>query len=118
MGLEADEGFCSNEAELIGVAGYNTSTTDSKVRGFYQTLYSGINRANLLLENNQITDSVEQVARVEIRGEALFLRGYFYFMLVSNFGEIPLITKPIQSANTSELQIKQSSLQEIYDSIT
>src|SRR5690606_16606153 len=47
-----------------------------------------------------------------------FLRGYFYFMLVSNFGEIPLITKPIQSANTSELQIKQSSLQEIYDSIT
>jgi len=118
MGLETDEGFCSNETELRGVAGYNTSTVDGKVKSFYQTLYSGINRANLLLENLEITDSVEQVKRVEIRGEALFLRGYFYFMLVSNFGEVPLITQSIQSASTSELQVEQASLKQIYESIT
>jgi len=66
--------------------------------GLWQKYYSGIYRANLLLqkldeapEDSDISDEFK--ARAE--GEAKFLRAYFYFDLVRFFGNVPLITEPL-----------------------
>lgn len=32
------------------------------------------------------------------RSEALFLRGYFYYMLVTHFGDVPLVLEPTLTA--------------------
>lgn len=116
MGIEADEGFCSNAAELATVAGYNVSTNDIKVQRFYQALYIGINRANELLENID-KPKMDENKRASIRGQALFLRGYFYFMLVSNFGDVPLVLKTIETAAASDIQLPRTSSKVIYDQI-
>lgn len=116
MGIEADEGFCSNAAELTGVAGYNVSTTDAKVTGYWQALYAGINRANTLLENiNKPT--MDETERGKIKGQALFLRGYFYFMLVSNFGEVPLILETPKTASAADIQVPRASIKLVYEQI-
>ena len=52
---------------------------------FWETAYQGIDRANLLLENVH-KPQMDEARRGMIKGEALFLRAYFYFLLVDNFG--------------------------------
>lgn len=116
MGIEADEGFCSNTTELSGVAGYNVSTTDTKVTGYWQALYAGINRANELLENiNKPT--MDETKRANIKGQALFLRGYFYFMLVSNFGAVPLVLETPKTASAADIQKPRTPIKEVYEQI-
>jgi len=66
----------------------------------WTALYQGIGRANLLLANidnaTQVADSIKK----NIYGEALFLRAFNYFQLVSRYGDVPLVLKPtLQSTN-------------------
>ena len=58
--------------------------------------YQMINRANLVLEKGPtITDNT--TLRDRVVGEAKFLRGWAYFELVSQWGEVPLYTEPVTS---------------------
>mgnify|MGYP000314993846 CR=1 FL=1 len=57
----------------------------------WQGLYEGINNANYFLE--RITDApVTEENKKLYRGEATFLRAYFYFLLAQSWGDVPLIT--------------------------
>lgn len=116
MGLETDEGFCSNATELAGVAGFNTSSTDSKVQSYWQVLYVGINKANMLLANINVPE-MDETKRNKIKGQALFLRAYFYFMLVSRFDGVPLILETAPSAAAKDLQVPRTSSKEVYAKI-
>ncbi len=116
MGLDADEGFNGLPVELATVGGYNVSTNDVKVEAFWQQLYIGINKANLLLENiNKPT--MDETKRKVIEGQALFLRGYFYFMLVRNFGAVPLVLKTPVSASGQSIQLPRIPAKQIYEQI-
>ncbi len=65
------------------------SSNELNINRFWEGLYQGINYANNLLENVDKPDiSVEK--RNNIKGQALFLRAYYYFLLVDNFGDVPL----------------------------
>lgn len=62
-------------------------------RQFWKDRYEGIFRANnfiATLDNCKDLPSVE--VRNQLMGEALFLRAFFYYELVSMYGNIPLIT--------------------------
>lgn len=81
---------------------------------FWTALYQGIERANLLLENVD-KPVMDEVKRDAIKGEALFLRAYFYFLLVDHFGDVPLrITSTKSPQNTS---IVRSPIKDVYDQI-
>ncbi|WP_109698983.1 RagB/SusD family nutrient uptake outer membrane protein [Chitinophaga deserti] len=69
---------------------------------FWETAYQGIDRANLLLENLH-KPKMDETRRNVIRGEALFLRAYYYFLLVDNFGGVPLKLVSTQSPNDTYL---------------
>lgn len=101
MGTEADEGFYAT-SNFAGPQVYNHSTADTYVLNLWQLLYDGINRANVLLEN---TDKpvMDETKRAAIRGEAKFLRAYYYFLLVSNWGDVPLILKATSSAKNTNI---------------
>lgn len=66
----------------------------------WAALYEGINRANLLLENVDNADAPEAVKNT-VKGEALFLRAYFHFLLVTYWGDVPLKTHSTASAENS-----------------
>jgi len=72
---------------------YDCQASTAIYSNCWTALYAGINAANLLIANidsSKIKDNVRQVAL----GEALFLRGFYYFQLVTRYGDVPLITKP------------------------
>ncbi|WP_017257336.1 RagB/SusD family nutrient uptake outer membrane protein [Pedobacter arcticus] len=70
------------------VLNYDAAATD--IEKMWAALYDGINRANLLLANID-KPTMEDAKRNAIKGEAKFLRGYYYFLLVSNWGDVPLV---------------------------
>lgn len=87
--------------------------------GYCNTLwlgyYSLINKANIALDqiyNNDAIIASEQVKR-QSEGEARFLRGYGYFMLVRFFGRVPLIDTVFDNA-ASQSNVPQSSAEEVY----
>ncbi|RZM02490.1 MAG: hypothetical protein EOO88_57105 [Pedobacter sp.] len=96
MGTEADEGFYALRS-FKGPQIYDFSSSDSYVTTLWQLLYDGINRANILIENVDRANLTTE-KRDDILGQAKFLRGYYYFLLVSNWSDVPVILTATSSA--------------------
>jgi hypothetical protein len=92
---------------------YIYSPADIRITSFWRLLYQGIYRANVILEAVKNPDLPAEKSRIE--GEALFLRAYYNFMLVSNFGNVPLLLTADPSI--SELNIPATPMRNIYDQV-
>lgn len=114
MNMMADEGFHARETEISGLRVYNYSTNDTDLENFWKSCYTGISGANLVLENLHKPNMSDE-RRAQIKGEALFLRGYFYFMLVQNFGRVPVILSTVTSPENTD--VPQASIKEVYDQV-
>lgn len=80
----------NEEASMWDIANFqNSATTGNDPFG---ALYTGIQRANILLKYiDQVPASgITETDRAIIKGEALVLRAYQYFLLVNNYGAVPL----------------------------
>lgn len=74
--------------------------------------YKGIYRANILLQKMDGVDfSTQPNLKSQYRGEAKFLRAYFYFELVRMFGHVPLIKQPVEAG---QYFIPQASPDSVY----
>ncbi|WP_242696527.1 RagB/SusD family nutrient uptake outer membrane protein [Longitalea luteola] len=108
----------SDEFFLKGqTTGYMSNTIDAsmlELNRCWEALYAGIERANMLLANLDKAE-VSDSARNEVKGQALFLRGFYYFVLVDNFGAVPLRTKPMESP--TEPPLPRSPIEEVYAQI-
>ncbi|ADY51666.1 RagB/SusD domain protein [Pseudopedobacter saltans DSM 12145] len=113
--LDGDDGYCSRVSTTTGPMLYDFTSSDPFVTNHWNTLYIGINRANLLLENIDSNPSISKDIRNRVRGEASFLRAYFYFLLVQTYGEVPIVLASTKS--TSNTDIEKSSIKEVYDVI-
>lgn len=61
--------------------------------GAWQRYYTGIYRANMILENIDKPAWESEAQKGNVAGQAYYLRGMFYFDLSRLFGEVPLILK-------------------------
>lgn len=69
---------------------YNYDASLVHIGGIWRYAYVGINNLNLLLDNVG-KPSMDESRRNIIKGQALFLRGFLYFILTSNYGDVPLV---------------------------
>src|SRR3989337_4123516 len=104
LGWSGDEGFMNRSSIAAGAFRFNQATGDQYVTAFWRDLYNGINRANVLLANVDKNEDIDGVKRATVRGEALFLRGYFYFLLVQYFGGVPLKLEPSNSVSDVHIE--------------
>ena len=116
MGLSADLGYEYYKKDANTVGYYQASTGDTRIQGYWRACYTGINRANMLLENLDRAEGAEK-EKNRIKGEALFLRGYYYYMLVKRFGRLPLVLTTIDDINTAEKFVPQSEIDQVYEQI-
>jgi tetratricopeptide (TPR) repeat protein len=84
---------------------------------FWSTSYSGINRCNKLLSEIDRPEVVwvKSANKDRCMGEALFLRAYYYFNLVQQYGGVPIVLTPITSEEAKG--IKRSTVDDVYKSI-
>lgn len=88
------------------------------IGAYWESCYRGINKANFVINNadkiNEIPDSFLSASRkAKFIGEAKFLRGLYYFFLVTRFGDIPLYTATPEDGEG----LPKSSVADVYAQI-
>ena len=93
---------------------YETLTPEnSDIKNLYTYLYSGIRAANSVSYYAQ-SAKVDDATKNKLVGEARVLAAYEYYLLVNNFGGVPLMKDFLTSAETG---YPKSSAEEVYDYI-
>lgn len=108
----ADEGYMNRATLTTGPWNYFYSAADQYNAGLWNNLWSGINKANVLIKNVDKNTAIAQSKRDAIKGECLFLRGYYYFTLVQYFGGVPLKLEPTSSV--IDVDASRASAKDIY----
>lgn len=103
-----------DRAEVRDLSDFTVYTTNGEVGRRWEILYRLINRCNdvIYYAPNAVGDK-ELLKRYA--NEAKALRGFGYYCLVSTFGEVPLITEPMQPAQI--LLIPRAPLEKVYEQI-
>jgi hypothetical protein len=112
----SDEAFYQRSAQTTGVSVYNFDYADNSVAALWQQCYVGIERANMLIANINEAN-IDEAKRNPILGEALFMRGYYYFLLASNYGDVPLKIEPTKSPAAADVQVPRTPVREVYAQI-
>lgn len=93
----------------------NATSSDSYVASFWYTLYAGVNRANILLDQINNIQGMNAANLKRYTAEARFLRAFYYFNLVECWGDVPFYTEPV--LDVKNLQRAVTPRTEIYDFI-
>jgi hypothetical protein len=83
------------------LANFTIPTTNTIAIQVWRNSYLGIFRTHLVLENVPGIE-MNEADKARILGEARFLRAYYYFILVTLFGDVPLIeTSMVKAAEVA-----------------
>lgn len=91
-----------DQAWMDELSDFSFTPANGAFNGIWLYNYEGINRVNLSISYLTDADLITKVGlsserRNQLLGESYFLRAFYYFDLVNNFGDIPLLTKPLKS---------------------
>lgn len=105
-----------SQSDYISLAHYQgNGASNGPISNFWQYRYKGILRCNVAVDRISQADLTDTETRDRLVGEARFLRAYYYFELVRNFGGVPLITGFLLP---EEVQgITRASTEEVYQFI-
>jgi hypothetical protein len=91
-----------DQAWMDQVSSFNFTADNPGFGGVWTFDYEGISRTNLAI--SYLTDAavitrvgMAPALRDRLLGEAYFLRAFYYFDLVNNFGDVPLLLTPLKS---------------------
>jgi len=92
------------------------------VNSYWELLYKAIGRANTAISRAGRVDMNEDEKAIRL-GEAKFLRALYYFYLVQQYGDVPLIVEEITSVVTTAERIPESNvyaqiIQDLTDAIS
>ncbi|AXY73096.1 RagB/SusD family nutrient uptake outer membrane protein [Paraflavitalea soli] len=115
LGICTDEAFYAYSSNSYSAPMfYQYDYTNVYIMGLWQQSYIGIERANLLIANINKA-KMDEGKRQAILGEALFLRAFYHFLLVSNYGNVPLKLTP--SADVNSVNVPATPAKEVYEKI-
>lgn len=111
-----------DQAWMDDVASFNFTPENGAFNGLWTYDYEGISRTNLAI--NQLADDavVQQTGmagdlRNRLLGEAYFLRAFYYFNLAVNFGDVPLLLKPLTNFNEAYEVARRAPVAEVWAQI-
>ena len=78
------------EADKLAYFNFSFTSVHDPIRRYWDNCYRGINKANFVIENEERFENVSPDMIDRAIGEAKFMRGFYYFLLVTRFGDVPL----------------------------
>ncbi len=99
-----------------GIQSFNNYTIDPSTipPSFWNDYFQGVFRANILLQ--KLPDvPMDENLKARFTAEAKALRGYYYFVLVRLFGNVPLFTQPVLTSDI--YNVEQASPEAVYAQI-
>lgn len=108
-------GGANDGVEVYELDNFTLTSFNPMVLNYYTQCYLGVQRANLVIDKVPGIVNMSETTRKRCLGEAYFLRGFYYYMLVRLYGDVPLYTKPITLEES--YQIKRSPKAQVYDTL-
>ncbi|GAB3748638.1 RagB/SusD family nutrient uptake outer membrane protein [Spirosoma pomorum] len=94
---------------------YTADAANPATRTLWQRSYNAIGNANLAIQRIPAI-SMDEAQKKSLLGQAHFLRAFFYYHLVRLYGDVPLITDPID-ASSPNLYPSRSPQTDVYNLI-
>jgi starch-binding outer membrane protein, SusD/RagB family len=101
--------MCSDDAEkgsteadfssLTHMENWDIPAGESIIRSLWSNNFVGIARANFVLDNIDNSVNVSDNYKKQYKGEALFLKGWYYFFLLRHFGPVPIFETGCQPSD-------------------
>lgn len=105
--------FRNDISEIYQTYNFTNSTGNSLVQGMFYQFYNALYRINTVLQKMDEKKDILSTDFVnKMKGECLFLRGFYLFQLGKEFKDAPL--RLIASQVTSTFPLKKSSQEEIW----
>jgi starch-binding outer membrane protein, SusD/RagB family len=101
-----------NNNDRVQLDNYVHTPTNGILRETWTNFYQGIAYANNVIDRVPAINMDENL-RARLVGEAQFLRAFYYYHLVRLFGDLPLVTKALQSLAELEYP-KRSPKADVY----
>ncbi len=112
-----------DQAWMDQVQSFNFTASNQAFNGQWSYDYEGISRANLAI--SYLTDAaitakigIDPALKDRLLGEVYFLRAFYYFDLVNNFGDVPLLLKPLSSFDEAYSVAKRETKDKVYAQIS
>jgi hypothetical protein len=101
---------------------FTFTSTNGGPNGLWKYNYEGIKRINLaisLLTKPDIESitGITTARKNQLLGESYFLRSFYYFSLVNNFGDVPLILAPVKTYQEAFDVAKRADKAIVWDTI-
>lgn len=88
---------------------YTYDASDETLTSVWNNCYLGITAANTLLSRADDIDAQASVVN-DFKGQALFLRAFYYHVLVMQFGDLPLALDEVTSVETTATRTPASQV--------
>ena len=115
--MASDDNWAGNTAQprpdITGIAQYNVFSGSTYFNAFWESHYIGITRANISLDRLPGI-AIDDDKKTQYIGEAKFLRAFFYFDLVRNFGGVPIVSSYEEILDPSINDKTRASVDEVY----
>jgi starch-binding outer membrane protein, SusD/RagB family len=111
---DADKGSTpADNPEQKQMDDFPVTPTNSLVNALWTGYYAAITNCNVILHQVAIDSSnTLESTKMLAMAEARFLRGYYYFMMVRFFGNVPIVDTVL--ANVSASNLPQSTPSQVY----
>ncbi|GAB3256447.1 RagB/SusD family nutrient uptake outer membrane protein [Larkinella harenae] len=106
----------STSPSLVTMREAEADASNGVYSAIWSGCYQGIYRANLALTRIPGIP-MNEAKKSRLLGEAHFLRAMYYFILVTNFGDVPLILKVVDVSNPAEKQPTRIAVANVYEAI-
>ncbi|APG61046.1 RagB/SusD family nutrient uptake outer membrane protein [Christiangramia salexigens] len=111
-----------DQAWMDEVASFNFTAINGAFNGIWSYDYEGISRANMAintLSNSEVIagTGLDATTKDRLLGEAYFLRAFYYFDLLNNFGGVPLLTEPLENFAAAYEVSNRASEEEVLELI-
>lgn len=113
--VDNDE-ILSNQGSGQDVRGlrWNFDATNQYVQSLWSYCYTGIINIDGVVDNINIPNWSDTTSRNRMLGQALFLRGLYFFILTSNFGDAPLV---LHQPGITDVNIPAAPQAQVYTQI-
>ncbi|MBX6361572.1 MAG: RagB/SusD family nutrient uptake outer membrane protein [Acidobacterium ailaaui] len=110
-----DQGLLGGSMQLGLIDQFKETSDAQPIADAWNVIYSAIKDCNETLWHLR-TAKINPSLALRLSGELRFFRAYFYFIAVQYWGDVPLLTSPINTAEEA-FAIRRSPVSDVYNTI-
>ncbi|AQG77930.1 RagB/SusD family nutrient uptake outer membrane protein [Spirosoma montaniterrae] len=107
----------SNAGEPFQFNDFSILPSNTYLRSHWLALYQIVTRANQVLAGMEGIPFANPQTKAQYQAEAKFIRALAYFHLVRKWGDVPLVTQPLNSADAVRASTFREKKEKVYEQI-